>query len=163
MQQSTGLLRPASTSQRSRSSFRIPSSHAKKPFPNGNGFSGASSGIYPKGHKLRLPGAKTAEKKDAVWRLSFLWLPTGFVVCTSACRKGRNVCKRKLRRFFLVRLIAHLQATGFATQNCASKKHPIRCFFFLPCGFNSISLVFVMPYLFTNLQKKLIEEDHKKF
>ena len=39
MQQSTGLLRPASTPQRSRLSFRIPSSHAKKPFPNGNGFS----------------------------------------------------------------------------------------------------------------------------
>lgn len=39
MQQSTGLLRPASTPQRGRLSFRIPSSHAKKPFPNGNGFS----------------------------------------------------------------------------------------------------------------------------
>jgi len=33
---------------------------------------GASSGIYPKGHKLRIPGDKTAEKKDAERRLSFL-------------------------------------------------------------------------------------------
>ncbi len=41
---------------------------------------GASSGIYPEGHKLRLPGGKTAGKKDAERRPSFLWLPTGFVV-----------------------------------------------------------------------------------
>ena len=57
MQQSTGLLRPASTPQRGRLSFRIPSSHAKKPFPFGNGFSVTA-------HRFCCPHAPPAYRKE---------------------------------------------------------------------------------------------------
>jgi hypothetical protein len=53
---------------------------------------GASSGIYPKGHKLRLPGDKTAEKKDAERRLSFLVPRRGFTL------KGINFDSPEARR-----------------------------------------------------------------
>ena len=51
-------------------------------------FFGASSGIYPKGHKLRLPGGKTAKTRDAKRRLSFLVPRRGFEPRTP-CLKGR--------------------------------------------------------------------------
>lgn len=62
------------------------------------------------------------------------------------------MCKRKLRRFFLVRLIAHLQATGFATQNCASKKASNQMFLFsaMWLQFDIFSLCNALPiYKFT--------------
>ena len=92
------------------------------------------------------------KRKTPVGVSFFLWLPTGFVVCTPACCKERNVCKRKLRRFFLVRLIAHLQATGFATQNCASKKASNQMFLFsaMWLQFDIFSLCNALPiYKFT--------------
>nr|DAI28368.1 MAG TPA: hypothetical protein [Caudoviricetes sp.] len=67
-------------------------SSTKREPPKGWLSFGASSGIYPKGHKLRLPGGKTAEKKDAERRLSFLVPRRGFTL------KGINFDSPEARR-----------------------------------------------------------------